>query len=146
MVSERMQNTAYIHIYIHTYIFLRTLIAQCGKPSKGKRGGFFTACSQPWRLSARFRTITRSTEVGKSTVWSDKRPPKWVANRWRRGRAVTVPGTASLQATAPARRNYESLFSSLCPIQIFRTSTVLNLKFGNVRVGVLNDRTVQDGT
>jgi len=33
--------------YIHTYIFLRTLIAQGGGPSTGQRGGFFIACSQP---------------------------------------------------------------------------------------------------
>jgi len=33
--------------YIHTYIFLRTLLAQGGGPSTGQRGGFFIACSRP---------------------------------------------------------------------------------------------------
>jgi len=102
--------------YIHTYKhFSPTLIALGGEPSTDQRGGFFIACSQPWGLSASFYTTTRSTEGGKSRVWSGGRPPKWVARRWRRRSAVTVPGLASLQARAPARREWGSEFQSHIP-------------------------------
>jgi len=77
----------------------------------------FLACSDTLGGLARFRTATRSTEGGKSTIWSGERPPKWVARKWRRRRAVTVPEVASLQARAPARREWGSEFTSLCPTE-----------------------------
>jgi len=100
----------YMEIYISQYVEWTGRWAQ-----PRSKWGFFIACSVPWSLSARFRTTARSTEWGNNRVWSDERPPKWVASRWRRRKSVTVPGVASLQARAPARREWGSEFQSLGP-------------------------------
>jgi len=114
--------STYIHTYIHTDIFFRTLIEKGRWPISSQRGGFFIACSQLWGLSARFGTTTRSTEGGKSRVWSGKRPPRWVAGRWRRAVtwevwAYTVPEDSSFSLISclkpQAADEYACSFSSI---------------------------------
>jgi len=105
-------------------------------PCADQRGWFLLACSEPWWFSTRIRTTTRSKEGGNSRVWSDERPQKWVDNRWRRRRAVTVPGVALQQARTHVQKERGSAFHSLYSSeQKDRSPTVGNVKLGTILTG-----------
>jgi len=63
--NQRLFSDPRQETYIHTYIFLRTLIAQGGGPSTGQRGGFFIACSRP-KKSLLPSTAATPFSVGRS--------------------------------------------------------------------------------
>ena len=100
---------------------------------------FSIASTEPQGLSARF-LVDLTTEGAGSEEESGERPSKTVAKRWQRSKEVTeetVPGVASVQARAPARREDEREFQGIGPFkQNDRSPAVFSLKYKVVHTGL----------
>ena len=109
---------------------------------------FSIASTEPQGLSARF-LVDLTKEGAGSEEESDERPSKTVAKRWQRSKEVTeetVPGVASVQARAPARREAGREFQALGHVeQKDRSPTVFSLKVGTAKEGKSDDLRARTG-